>query len=453
MRVSSEDGESPLVTISCDPDMEGNILIYMDDDLCYNRHIEYDEIYLSDLNRKFKMGKYYVRVMYNDTENVTLVKSRMITLDYYLDIDVYGLKVGRDAECQIFLPEDATGDLYVTLNGQTTKVNYKDGSASCTLSTNSLQMGKYYNVSAELRNDPLYPTKSIEYELEATPNLLTPSYLASVGEKQVVLLDLPSGYSGTLKVYAASLNEDADYVIGDLISSANVVNGKAKVDLPVLNAEGEASFMAEYLNGDYTYSEGFSINAENNKDGVSVSVTPNPIEVGKSVVVKISGPIDCRFEVYVDNVQVEDMVLKNNEASRTITFATAGEHFIKVCYEDEGEGNDIFYSNTFKVTVKEKSAPQPKPVISLTLKKVKVKRSAKKLVLTATLKINKKAVKGAKLTFKFNGKKFTGKTNKKGVAKVTVKKKFLKKLKKGKKVKYQVSYKGVTKKYTVKVKK
>lgn len=84
---------------------------------------------------------------------------------------------------------------------------------------------------------------------------------------------------------------------------------------------------------------------------------------------------------------------------------------------------------------------------------VKVKRSAKKLVLQATLKINNKAKKGLKVTFKFNGKKFTAKTNKKGIAKVTIKKKLLKKLKIGKKVKIQVSYGKTTKNMIVKIKK
>ena len=92
-------------------------------------------------------------------------------------------------------------------------------------------------------------------------------------------------------------------------------------------------------------------------------------------------------------------------------------------------------------------------VVKLTLKKVSVKRSAKKLVLTATLKINGKLVKGKTLKFKFKNKVYKAKTNKKGIAKVTIKKSVLKKLKKGKKVTYPVSYGKNVKKITVKVKK
>ena len=91
--------------------------------------------------------------------------------------------------------------------------------------------------------------------------------------------------------------------------------------------------------------------------------------------------------------------------------------------------------------------------LKLTLKKVKVKKSAKKLVLTAKLTKGKTLIKGKKITFKFKGKTYKAKTNKKGIAKVTIKKSVLKKLKVGKKVKYQAKYGKLIKKVTVKVKK
>jgi len=86
----------------------------------------------------------------------------------------------------------------------------------------------------------------------------------------------------------------------------------------------------------------------------------------------------------------------------------------------------------------------------LSLSTVKVKKSAKTLVLKAKLA---KKLKGKKITFKFNGKKYTTKTDKKGVAKVTINKNVLKKLKVGKKITYQATYLKDTVKKTVKVKK
>ena len=91
--------------------------------------------------------------------------------------------------------------------------------------------------------------------------------------------------------------------------------------------------------------------------------------------------------------------------------------------------------------------------LKLTLKSVKIKKSAKKLVLTAKLTKGKTLIKGKKITFKFNGKTYKAKTNKKGIAKVTIKKNILKKLKVGKKVKYQAKYDKLTVKKTAKVEK
>ena len=86
----------------------------------------------------------------------------------------------------------------------------------------------------------------------------------------------------------------------------------------------------------------------------------------------------------------------------------------------------------------------------MTLKSVSVKKSAKKLVLQATLK-NKNPIKKKTVTFKFNGKTYKAKTNSKGIAKVTIKSSVLKKLKVGKKVTYQATYGKDTVKKTAKV--
>ena len=74
-------------------------------------------------------------------------------------------------------------------------------------------------------------------------------------------------------------------------------------------------------------------------------------------------------------------------------------------------------------------------------KVVKVKKSAKKLVLKATLKkTNGKVLKNKVIKFKFKGKTYKSKTNKKGMAKVTIKEKVINKLKKGKTYTVKITY-------------
>lgn len=87
----------------------------------------------------------------------------------------------------------------------------------------------------------------------------------------------------------------------------------------------------------------------------------------------------------------------------------------------------------------------------ITLKTVKVKKSAKKVVLSATLKKNSSPLKNKQITFKFNGKSYNIKTNSKGIAKLNVKSNVLKKLKVGKTVKYSARYRGLSVIKTAKV--
>jgi uncharacterized protein (UPF0218 family) len=224
---------------------------------------------------------------------------------------------------------------------------------------------------------------------------------------------------------------------------------------------------------------------------VYINAGGSPIElVSGNILVDTEEDVDPQLTISVANItagEVANIVITTNSTyTGVVTVEVAGKNYTVNVTEGKGtlpisglaentytavaifKSNGIFANSTknatFTVVAKPASpaasqgttsqtASQTQDSIKLTLKKVKVKKSAKKLVLKATLKINGKAKKGLKVTFKFNGKKFKAKTNKKGVAKVTIKKKYLKKLKVGKKVKYQVSYKNVTKKRTVKVKK
>jgi parallel beta-helix repeat protein len=193
----------------------------------------------------------------------------------------------------------------------------------------------------------------------------------------------------------------------------------------------------------------------------SIVITANGNFTG-NVTVTITGPVSASYVVTV----------RNGEGSVTIKESlTAGTYTANATSIPDDNFTDGQAFCTFNVTAKAVPAPgnnqntntapaqtstasaPAKETIKLTLKTVKVKKSAKKLVLQATLKINGKKVKGKTVTFKFNGKTYKAKTNKKGVAKVTIKKAVLKKLKVGKKVKYQASYGGTTVKKTAKIKK
>lgn len=199
---------------------------------------------------------------------------------------------------------------------------------------------------------------------------------------------------------------------------------------------------------------------------VEVSV-PGEVTVNKTVQVTVKltdangNPLDGQV-IVSSALGSETVNVTKGTGVYQYTPKAIGEDTISVKFT----GNDTFYlssnsSNVKVVTEQQKTPVKPaaKTVVSLSFVKApkKVSKKAKKLILSAKLKVNGKLVAGKKLTFKFKGKTFKVKTNKKGVAKLTIKskvlKKLLKKVKAGKKVKYQVSYGKKTIKKTLKVKK
>lgn len=122
---------------------------------------------------------------------------------------------------------------------------------------------------------------------------------------------------------------------------------------------------------------------------------------------------------------------------------TRGTHNLKIVYQKNGISKPFTKEKTIYYTTKKH--------FKMTLKTIKVKKSAKKITLTAVLKINGKKAKDVSLLFNFNKKGYRAYTNAKGVAKVTIKKNALKKLKVGKKVKYSVTRGKISVKKTAKV--
>ncbi len=135
------------------------------------------------------------------------------------------------------------------------------------------------------------------------------------------------------------------------------------------------------------------------------------VGAGKFVTIKIGSQI---FNVKTD---------KNGYATLKIpNTITAGKYSIVVTYTGQSVKNSLVVKQVLK-----------------SAKTVTVKKSAKKLVLKATLK-DKKALKNKVVKFKLNGKTYSGKTNSKGIVKVTINKANLKKLKAGKKYTVTISY-------------
>ena len=368
------------------------------------------------------LGFYYVNFEYvGDADIPSVDTSFSIRPNRTIPEVIYP---NEDAFIKLELPKDAKGQLMVKINGKNLTGSVVDGIVSVKLENLSGGNNGYV----------------FDYIDDKYGNYSAYGSILVLNGGTNIKISNPSD-----SIIEVELNDDAT---GKIVLSINGQNyektlnkGKATFTVPKLSSDNQSVILA--YSGDKKYG------SFTHYDEIPVKKDAKIIAGDLSMI--YSDGSKYSVTVYgADGKLVSGVVVTfkiNNKKIGTAKTDKNGVASIKITqvpktYKITSEALGV--SVTKKLTVKH----------ILTLKKVKVKKSAKKLVLTAALKkVKGKYLKGKVIKFKFNGKTYKAKTNKKGVAKVTIKKSVLKKLKVGKKVKYQATYLKDTLKLSVKVKK
>ena len=443
-----------IVSLTLPANATGNLVIYNDNrgtKLLFSKALEngYAEIDLSGLT----IGVYELRAVY-DGDDYT---SRKFTdkFNIYPKVNItQGAVVDEDITILVDL-DNSTGYLFMVIDGKHPVLEeIVDGKVSHIESTLGYIKG-IHNVTFQYFGDSF--DESLFNGYVETFNLLPKPITYSVRgtDNGELIITVPEDMTGTLTVYQGEDKileidaeiEEGDYVIDGYGVSVTIRDGTKTivVDVSKLLDENDPSKSKRQ----------FTVESDSD---TYVDFTADAV-VGKKKPVIVGGNLNM---VYSSAKKYSVTVYgSNGKAAKgeKVTFLINNKAYGVAYTNANGVASIVISKNpgTYKITAKALGVSITKKLTVthiLTLKKVKVKKSAKKLVLTATLKkLNGKYLKGKKITFKFNGKKFTAKTNKKGIAKVTVKKAVLKKLKVGKKVKYQATYLKDTVQKSVKVKK
>lgn len=336
------------------------------------------------------------------------------------------------------LPENATGDLKVRLirdwDGAEFNYTVKLEKGVAILPLKDLAFGKYRAYVNYTGDDYTIEDTGEDYAFAIRPELSYPTVMVQ-GDDKYILINAP-GLSGGVEYCL----DGGDHIF------IRLADGKARILLSGLSEgihEYDIAVLYDYDNDFGSGSGGFYYSAD-------IKVQKPVIKAANANVVYTSNSL---YNVQITGVD------KNIIVGDKVTFKVNGKVIGTGKIDKNGYASIKITQKpgSYKITAVYKKASITKKLTVnhvLKLQKVKVKKSAKKLVIKATLvKVNGKYLKNKKITLKFNGKKYTAKTNKKGVAKFTIKSKVLKKLKKGKKVTYQATYLKDSVKYTVKVKK
>lgn len=446
-----------------DTSVNGTVKVMVNDKLKFQRSYDGDpdEILWEDLSnyKKLDYGNHNIKVIYTENgkaEPLVFEKKVLYTFgfDMYSSVkqksQLYpSVKFINKVTFTVNVPSDAKNRITLKFNGKTYKLTPKKGEATLKLTLNNLKLGKH-TVSAKLSYGNL-PVRTIYHTFYIYPQIIYPHQM-SVGENEFVHVIGPKNANGQVKMFDGSFVSDGDggeyYVIDKLVKSVKLSKGYAKIPLNKLKKDSY-SLSLNYTIGKFKGTltcddyEGIYIEVFANAKGFKAGVKPLKIKAGQKITVKLVGPkMKKNVKIYIDKKLYKSVSFKHGKIKEKIKGLKPGNHKVKVIFK---KGNK-FFSKTFYIDVGKK------PKVSLKLKAVNVKKSAKKLTIKAKVKINGKPKKGRTVKFKFDKNTYKAKTNKWGIAKVSISKSILKKLDVGQKVEYAIKYAKKTKRLTAVVK-
>ncbi len=406
----------------------GTVKIYLDNVLVHTERTEDGEAIVS-LEKYMKYTNHEIKVVYTSSK-ISRTKVQTANMTYDFDVWPEYFTYGEKNVIEVILPDTLNRKLVtVTIDGVKYRFTQPEYSANnmAAVDVSGLGAGNHSMIVSFAGDDKFYALNRT-YNFTIDYNFDIP-YGVEYKDASKIYLKLPGDANGNLEVY----------VDGKLFKSAKLVKGYGEIGISTLNP-GWHNLTVRYTGTDY------SIGEENSTVYVApkISLTYR-FRQGMDKYVTLEVPKACSgYAVFEIDGKRHKVNIVNGIAKYSLKNLKVGEHDIYVHYYGNDGLKDL--ENWRVVTVY-------KQLVKMTLQKVSVKKSAKRLTIKATLKINGKLAKGKYVKFKFNKKTYKVKTNKRGIAKLTVKKSVLKKLKAGKKIRYQVSYGKKTVKRTVKVRK
>ena len=408
------------------PSVSGTVRVYLDNRLVYTSKTENGECIFS-LEECLKYTDRQIKGTY-EGPNFSRTKTESVNMTYDFDVWLQDLTYGEDDTIWVMMPDYMNRKLLtVTIDG--VKYTFKQPKYMenniAEVDISKLLAGNHSMVVSFMGDAKFYPLNRT-YNFTIRYGFSVP-FEVEYMDSSKVYLRLPGDASGNLEVY----------VDGKLFGSSRMNRGYAEIGVSRL-APGEHSLLCRYTGTDYE--------VKDMETGIYVAPKIDltyRFRQGENKYIYVKVPKSCTgYVIFEIDGKKHRVNIANGIAKYSLKRLTVGEHDIYVSYYGDDGARDL--ENWRVVTVYKK-------LVKLTLQKVKVKKSSKRLTIKATLKINGKFAKGKYLRFKFDKKTYKVKTNRKGVAKLVIKKNVLKKLKVGKKIKYQVKYGKKTLKRSVKV--
>jgi hypothetical protein len=402
--------ENATLTIDVPAGYSGNVSIVIDNVTVYDGQVNstIDIGRIASGNKTANVTFYGDEIYADKTVETNFTVSKV---DLNVNATVGNVSAVQNATVNITgVPDDYKGNVSITVDN----VTVYDGPANSTIDIGRFDAGNK-TATVTFYGDDRFADKSVETSFSVSSTISA--------------ADIKRGWMSPYDFTAQFFDENMNPLnASEVVFCVNGKNYTAKTD-----ENGIA-----YLTDSKLPVGVYNVTAVNTKTGESAVATATIV---KRIIEDRDWTIDFVDGTYYRVRAVGDD--GNPEVRGKIVYITANT--VKYDCPTDKDGYAYLRINlnprTYKVTSEYKGYKVSNKVVvkqtlKLVKKNIKVKKSAKKLVIKATLKTSKgKAIAGKKVTFIFKGKHYKAKTNKKGLAKVTIKKKVIKKLKKGKKYK------------------
>ena len=293
-----------------------------------------------------KAGTYDVAVKYSGDNNynaaVATSSFTVSKVDSTMDVTVNDIVFGDDLTVDAVLPDDATGEVVITVNGVDYHVAIENGKATGTIG--GLAAGDY-TVTVKYAGDDKYTG------VEVAENVNVAKADAVLG---VVIADVDYGNGFVIEATLTGVNSAP--LSGNVIVTVNgkeyavkVTDGKGIATGDKL-AAGTYAFAAAWAGDD-----NYNIVTENgdfkvNKVDSAIDVAVDTIDFGEDAVISVKLASDATGEVVI-TVNGEDYTaaIENGVASVTVSDLKADDYTVEVKYAGDNNYNEAAGSAEFSV--------------------------------------------------------------------------------------------------------
>ena len=341
---SIEFGEDAVISVKLASDATGEVVITVNGE-DYTAAIENGVVSVTVSG--LKADDYTVEVKYagdnNYNEATGSAEFSVLKITPDMDVFVDGTVFGGDLTVDISLPDDATGEVVITVNGVDYHVAIENGKATGTIS--GLAAGDY-TVTVKYVGDDKYTG----VEVAENVNVAKAQPVLSV-----VIADVDYGNGFVIEatltgVNSAPLSGNVIVTVAGKEYTVKVTDGKGIATGDKL-AAGTYAFAAAWAGDD-----NYNIVTENgdfkvNKIDSSVVVNVNNIKVGEELTITVNVPSDATGDVTVSVDGKEyNVAIENGKAVKTISGLKADDYTVTVKYAGDNNYNEATADAEFSVS-------------------------------------------------------------------------------------------------------